>query len=305
MNVLITGGAGFIGSHLVDRLVSEGNQVTIIDNLSSGKKELLNPKAKFVQFDLTGDKKVLAGHLEGIDFVWHIAANPDVRAGSENPDEMYKNNILATYNLLEAMRRANVKKIAFTSTSTVYGDTEVIPTPETCLFHPVSVYGATKVACEAIIESYSRSFGIKSWLFRLANVIGARSNHGIIPDFIAKLKQDPKKLEILGDGTQNKSYIYIEDCLDGMFRGISADGEINIFNIGNENKIEVKTIAGIISEELGVTPELNYTGGKRGWVGDVPIMLLSIEKLKKLGWRPKYKSEEAIRVTVRDILSQR
>lgn len=302
MAILVTGGAGFIGSHLVDRLVEEGKEVVILDNLSSGVS-FLNPDAEFIKVDLT-DRLKLEDVFRKKDFseVWHIAANPDVRIGSENPDEIYRNNILATYNLLEVMRKNNVDKIIFTSTSTVYGEAGVIPTPEDYPTVPISIYGASKLACEALISSYCHTFDMKAWIYRFANVIGKRSNHGVIYDFIMKLRRNPEELEILGNGEQNKSYIYISDCIEAMFFGLKADDRVNIFNIGSEDQIKVKRIAEIVCEEMGLSPKFRFTGGDRGWKGDVPVMLLSIEKLKAMGWKPRYSSEQAVRMAVRDLL---
>ncbi|WP_456328986.1 NAD-dependent epimerase/dehydratase family protein [Archaeoglobus sp.] len=297
--IVITGGAGFIGSHIVDKL-SESNEIIVIDNLSSGREEFVNKSAKLVKADLAKDD--IVDYLRGVEEVWHIAANPDVRIGAENPDEIYRNNVLATYRLLEAMRKAGVGRIIFTSTSTVYGEAEVIPTPEDYPTHPISLYGASKLACEALIESYCHTFDMQAWIYRFANVIGRRSTHGVIYDFIMKLKRNPEELEILGNGEQNKSYIYITDCVEAMFVGLKRDEKVNLFNIGSEDQVKVRRIAEIVSEELGISPKFRFTGGDRGWKGDVPVMLLSIERLKKLGWRPRYSSEEAVRMAARDLI---
>ncbi|RUM34208.1 MAG: UDP-glucose 4-epimerase [Archaeoglobus sp.] len=303
MATLVTGGAGFIGSHVVDRLVECGREVVIVDNLSSGVS-FINPNAEFVEINLA-DRYSVESVFRKYNFeeVWHIAANPDVRIGSENPDEIYKNNVLATYNVLEAMRKTGVDRIVFTSTSTVYGEAKQIPTPEEYPTMPISIYGASKLACEALISSYCHTFNIQAWIYRFANVIGKRSNHGVIYDFIIKLRRNPKELEILGNGEQNKSYIYISDCVEAMFFGLRANEGVNVFNIGSEDQIKVKRIAEIVCEEMGVSPEFRFTGGDRGWKGDVPVMLLSIEKLKAIGWRPKYSSEQAVRMAVRDLLA--
>ncbi len=303
--ILVTGGAGFIGSHVVDRLIDEGYDVVVVDNLSSGKLEYVNENAIFYKLDLNDvDRLMEIFKKHRIDEVWHIAANPDVRVGSENPDEIYRNNVLATYNLLEVMRKNGVRRIVFTSTSTVYGEAKVIPTPEEYPTIPISIYGASKVACEAMIASYCHTFDMKAWIYRFANVIGKRSNHGVIYDFIMKLKRNPNELEILGNGEQNKSYIYISDCVDAMFFGLRADGDVNIFNIGSEDQIKVKKIAEIVCEEMNLNPKFRFTGGERGWKGDVPVMLLSIKKLKSMGWKPRYNSEQAVRKAVKDLLEE-
>ncbi|NHW24175.1 MAG: NAD-dependent epimerase/dehydratase family protein [Archaeoglobales archaeon] len=297
--ILVTGGAGFIGSHLVDRLV-ELDKVVVLDNLSSGRREFVNEEAEIHIVDLAEDP--IENFLRGADEVWHLAANSDVRIGSEKPEEIYRNNVLATYRLLEAMRKVGVRKIIFTSTSTVYGEAKQIPTPEDCPAHPISIYGASKLACEALIESYCHTFDFQAYIYRFANVIGKRSTHGVVYDFIKKLRYNPHELEILGNGEQNKSYIYIEDCVSAIFCGLNAEEKVNIFNIGSEDQIRVRRIAEIVSEEMGLNPRFRFTGGDRGWKGDVPVMLLSVEKLKALGWRPKFRSEEAVRKAVRDLL---
>lgn len=300
--ILVTGGAGFIGSHIVDRLV-ELDEVLVLDNLSSGRKEFVNKAARLHVVDIA--EAPLADYLKGVEEVWHLAANPDVRMGAEKPDEIYRNNILATYRLLEAMRKAGVRRIVFTSTSTVYGEAKLIPTPEDYPTHPISLYGASKLACEALIESYCHTFDFQAYIFRFANVIGKRSTHGVIYDFIKKLRANPNELEILGNGEQNKSYIYIEDCISAMFAGLRANEKVNIFNIGSEDQIKVRRIAEIVAEEMGLNPRFRFTGGDRGWKGDVPVMLLSIERLKALGWKPRFGSEEAVRMTVRDLLDEK
>jgi len=293
--ILVTGGAGFIGSHLVDALVSK-NKITIIDNLSSGKEEYVNSKAELVQADLLTDE--IEDFFEGKDIIFHLAANPDVRIGAENTKIHLEQSLMVTYKVLEVMKRKGVKNIIFTSSSTVYGEAP-IPTPEDYgPLIPISLYGASKLACEALICSYCHTFDFQAWIYRFANVVGERSNHGVIYDFINKLRANPEELEILGDGDQTKSYIYIDDCVEAMLYGLKADEKINIFNIGSEDQITIKEIAEIVSEELGLKPQFKYTGGERGWKGDVPIMLLSIEKLKSLGWRPRCSSSEAVRRAV-------
>jgi len=299
--VLVTGGAGFIGSHLVDALVND-NKVVVIDNLSSGRKEYVNPKAEFIRADLLTDK--IEDFLRGKDIVFHLAANSDVRTAIGKPDLHLEQNLLVTHRLLKTMNKQGVTKIVFTSSSTIYGEASIIPTPEDYgPLMPISVYGAAKLASEALICSYCHSFDFQAWIYRLANVIGERSNHGVICDFINKLKKNPEELEILGDGNQTKSYIYITDCIEAILWGLKADGKINIFNIGTEDQITVKEIADIVSEEMNLKPQFKFTGGKRGWSGDVPVMLLSIEKLRSLGWCPRHSSKVAVRKTVRDMLA--
>ena len=301
MKILVTGGAGFIGSHLVDKLV-ENNNVIVIDNLSSGKEEFVNEKAVLIKEDLLNSDKICK-HFKNIDIVYHLAANPDVKIGAENTRIHLEQNIIVTYNVLEAMRKNNIKKIVFTSSSTVYGYAPM-PTPEDYgPLKPESMYGASKLACEALISSYCYTFDMQSWIFRFANIIGERSTHGVIYDFINKLKRNPKELEILGNGKQEKSYLHVKECINAMIFAVEhSDEKVNIFNIGSEDTISVTEIARIVSEKMNLNPEFKFTGGERGWKGDVPKMLLSIDKIKNLGWRPKYNSEKAVRKTLEDLL---
>ncbi len=314
MKILVTGGAGFIGSHLVDELIRRGHEVHILDNLSSGRVEFIKGAmekgAVLHKMDLL-DEDSLENLFSSIDFdtVYHLAANPDVRIGAENTWIHLEQNVLATYNLLEVMRKREVEEIVFTSSSTVYGEAEEIPTPEDYgPLKPISMYGASKLACEGMITAYSHLYGMKGVIYRFANVVGPRSTHGVIYDFIMKLKKDPRRLEILGDGTQKKSYLYIDDCISGIIFGYEHRKEdVEIFNLGSEDWIEVRRIAEIVVEELGLSNvKFEFTGGigGRGWKGDVKFMRLSIEKIKSYGWRPKYNSEEAVRLTARNLIRE-
>ncbi len=311
MKVMVTGGAGFIGSHIVDRLIRDGHEVVVYDNLSSGKMEFIEhhmdkENFRFIRADLL-DFDNLKEEMKGIELVYHVAANPDVKLGAHDTKVHFEQNVKATYNLLEAMRLNNVEELVFTSTSTVYGEAEEIPTPEDYgPLIPISLYGASKLAAEAFIMSYSHTFGIKSVIYRFANIVGPRSTHGVIYDFIMKLKKNPRELEILGDGTQTKSYLYVEDCVDAIIFGYeNRRNDVEIFNIGSEDWINVRKIADIIVEEMGLkNVTYKFTGGKRGWKGDVPKMLLSIEKIKKYGWRPKHNSEESVRLTARHLIEE-
>jgi len=307
--LLVTGGAGFIGSHLVDKLISKGNEVVILDNLSSGSLKNLesvkdNKNFSFIKGDLLkiGD---IERALNDVSKVYHIAANPEVRLGETDTKTHFEQNIVASYNLLEAMRKNDVKGIIFTSTSAVYGDAKVIPTPEDYPTIPISTYGASKLAVEGLISSFCHTFDMSAVVFRFANVIGKRSNHGVIVDFIKKLKNNPNELEILGDGTQTKSYIYIDDCIEGMLFGEEkAKNDFEIFNLGSENKITVKEIADLIVKGLELkNVRYKFTGGYegRGWRGDVKFMQLSIDKIKRLGWKPNYNSREAVEKIVNEI----
>nr|HPR42625.1 NAD-dependent epimerase/dehydratase family protein [Candidatus Methanofastidiosa archaeon] len=299
---LVTGGAGFIGSHLVDALVKE-HQVTVIDNLSSGKEEYVSDEADLIIGDLT-DLASIKSYFDSADVVFHIAANPDVSLGSKDTRVHIDQNILATHNVLEAMRLNDVRDIVFTSSSTIYG-LAPIPTPEDYgPLVPRSIYGASKLACEALISSYCHSFGMRSWIYRFANIIGTRSNHGIIPDFIAKLRSNEEELVILGNGKQTKSYCHISDCIDAMLYAYSnSDEDVNIFNIGSDDTISAVEIADLVGRDMGLNPSYTFTGGDIGWVGDIPKMLLSIAKIRELGWGPRYNSREAVNRTIKDILA--
>jgi len=311
MAILVTGGAGFIGSHLIDALLEKGNEVKCIDNFSSGRREFIENSIEkgleLIKGDLL-DRDDIKKALEGCDTVFHLAANPDVRLGVEDTHVHLEQNIIATYNLLEEMRKLGVKKIAFTSSSTVYGEAEEIPTPENYgPLVPISLYGASKLAAEGLIASYCHTFDMQSVIYRFANVVGPRSTHGVTYDFIKKLGNNGNELEILGDGSQKKSYLYISDCIDAMLFGMEKrKGRVEIFNIGSEDWVDVRRIADVISEEMNLSPEYRFTGGVdggRGWKGDVKIMRLSIDKLRNMGWQPKYGSEEAIRMTARWLIS--
>lgn len=314
MKALVTGGAGFIGSHLVDRLMEQGYEVRVLDDLSAGtleniKRWLDHERFEFIKGDMRG-AEIVKKAVEGVDVVFHLAANPEVRIGSQSPELLYETNVLITYNLLNAMRDSNVECLVFTSSSTVYGDAEVIPTPEDYgPLEPISVYGGAKLAAEALISGYAHTFDFKALIFRLANIIGERSNHGVIYDFINKLRKNPKELEILGDGTQRKSYLHVSDTVEGMLHIFEhfkrSEKTVDFYNLGNDDWITVKEIAEIVSEEMGLKPRFVFTGGVdggRGWKGDVKFMRLSIEKAKATGWRPKLNSYEAVRRTVRELL---
>lgn len=311
MAILVTGGAGFIGSHLIDALLEKGNEVKCIDNFSSGKREFIEQSMdkglELIEGDLL-NRDDIKEVLNGCDTVFHLAANPDVRLGVENTEVHLEQNIIATYNLLEEMREKGIKKIAFTSSSTVYGEAEQIPTPENYgPLIPISLYGASKLAAEGLISAYCYTFDMQSVIYRFANVVGPRSTHGVTYDFINKLRENPDVLEILGDGSQKKSYLYISDCIDAMLFGMEkSKSKVEIFNIGSEDWVDVRKIADIVSQEMGLSPEYRFTGGVdggRGWKGDVKIMRLSIDKLKNMGWKPEYGSEESIRMTTRWLIS--
>jgi UDP-glucose 4-epimerase len=311
--VFITGGAGFIGSHLVDKLCENHIDVVVFDNLTAGRMENLEkwldaPNFKFVFGDLLFYEKIIEP-LVGCETIFHLAANPEVRISSTDPKVHYEQNVLATFNLLEAIRKVGeVKTLIFASSSAVYGDAEEIPTPENYSpLKPISVYGASKLASEALITSYAYTYGFKALIYRLANIVGSRARHGVIYDFIKKLKENPRKLEILGDGTQTKSYLHVEDCVNAMLMGINLNREkVEIYNVGSEDQVTVKEIADIVCEKMGLNNvQYMFTGGVdggRGWKGDVKFMLLSINKLKKLGWKPRLNSRQSVERAAEEIL---
>ncbi|MDD1700319.1 MAG: NAD-dependent epimerase/dehydratase family protein [Methanoregula sp.] len=308
---IVTGGAGFIGSHLVDTLVAQGNEVLVIDSLCSGRRETIarhidSCKVRFVKRDLLDDG--WQDTIKGADRLFHLAADPDVRQSAVNPEPTMQNNIMATYRVLEAMRQHDVPELVFTSTSTVYGDAAVIPTPESYTpLEPISVYGASKLACEALISAYCHSFGMKAWTFRFANIIGSRSGHGVISDFIQKLEKNPAELEILGDGKQIKSYLEVHECVAAMLYAVGhVSDTVNTFNIGSDDWIDVKSIAEIVTEEMHIPQtKFRFTGGNRGWIGDVPKMQLAIDKIKALRWKPQIGSRESVQIAVRSMLAER
>jgi UDP-glucose 4-epimerase len=315
MRVLVTGGAGFIGSHVVDHLIRSGKFVRVIDNLASGSLNNLkqwkgNSLFEFMEADLL-DKEKVADAVDGCDEVYHLAANPEVNAKNASPEDHFRQNIEATYNLLEAMRHSGQQRfIAFTSTSTVYGETDQIPTLENYgPLKPISLYGASKLACEGLLSAYASMYGFRTVIFRLANVVGPRSNHGVIYDFIKKLRADPSMLEVLGDGSQSKSYLYVNDCVSGIMSGIKKGGVVDIFNIGSDDRTNVLAIAETVKEAMGLSgAEIRLTGGVdggRGWMGDVKIMQLDMNKLKETGWVPVYGSAEAVRLTAEAIIEEK
>jgi len=313
----VTGGAGFIGSHVVEHLISKGNEVVVIDNLSSGnydsiKEFVESGSVRFVRADLKILDDSLVSEFKDVDAVIHLAANPEVRVSTTHPRIHFNENVVATFNVLEACRLSNVKLVVFASSSTVYGDAKTLPTPEDYTpLEPISVYGASKLASEYLLITYSKLYGIKSLILRLANIVGPRQTHGVVVDFIRKLRRDPTKLEILGDGRQRKSYLHISDllrALDVTMDYISSSGRCyDILNVGNRDWVEVDDIARIVIDELGLKDvKLIYvkaTPDGRGWQGDVKFMLLDITKLVNLGWRPSMTSEEAVRDAVKSLIA--
>lgn len=301
---VVTGCAGFIGSSLVDRLLSLGWRVAGIDNFSTGQRRFLDgalahPAFRLHEVDLL-DAAALTSVFAGADVVFHLAANADVRFGTEHPRRDLEQNVLATHNVLEAMRAQGVRKIAFSSTGSVYGEATVIPTPEDGPF-PVqtSLYGASKAAGEGLIAAYCEGFGFQSWIFRFVSILGERYTHGHVFDFYRKLKADPTRLPVLGNGRQRKSYLYIQDCLDAILLALDrAQGKVNILNLGVDDWCEVNDSIGWICEALGVQPALEYSGGDRGWIGDNPFIFLDTSRIRALGWTPRSGIRDGVVKTV-------
>lgn len=300
MRYFITGGAGFIGSTLVDRLLKNGDQVVAYDNFSIGLKEFLQAALSNDNFKLiTGDVldlPGLSGAMAGADVVFHLAANADVRFGTEHPSKDLEQNTIATFNVLEAMRTNGVRKIAFSSTGSIYGEHSVFPTPEDAPF-PVqtSLYGASKLAGEGLISAYCEGFGMQAWIFRFVSILGERYTHGHVFDFYKKLLANPGELNVLGNGKQRKSYLYVQDCIDGMVTAIKkAGGKVNIFNLGTDEYCTVNDSIGWITDSLGLEPKLAYAGGERGWIGDSPFIFLDCSRIRSLGWKPRLTIREGI-----------
>lgn len=303
---LITGGAGFIGSTLADRLSADGVAVVIYDNLSRGRREFIaeacaRPRVEFVHGDVL-DGDLLQQSLEGCDTVFHLAANADVRHGLEHPRRDLEQNTIATSVLLEAMRATGVHRIGFASTGSIYGEPTVFPTPETCPF-PVqtSLYGASKLAGEGLIQAYAHGYGFIGVIFRFVSILGERYTHGHVFDFCRSLRRDPSRLQVLGDGRQEKSYLYVGDCVSAMRMATEQpleSGAVRIYNLGTDETIVVDDSIAAITAHLGVTPELEYTGGIRGWLGDSPLIHLDCARIQSLGWQPTLSIREAIARTV-------
>jgi len=310
MKCFVTGGAGFIGSHLVEYLLEE-HSVTVYDNLSLGRKEFIahhlsNKNFKFIEADLLEFKK-LKKSTKGHNIVFHLAANSDI-GNNEITDTDLKNGTMATYNVLESMRLNKIGQIVFSSTSAVYGEAKIKPTPEDYgpLF-PISFYGASKLASESLISSFCHNFLMKAWIFRFANIVGKNQTHGVIIDFINKLKINNKKLLILGNGEQSKPYLYVKDCVEGMLFGWKNSNEqINYYNLGCEDTTKVNKVANMVIEEMGFrNVNLEYTGKDRGWPGDVPQVRLDTTKINKLGFNARLSSNDAVKKSIKEILNQK
>jgi UDP-glucose 4-epimerase len=305
MRAFVTGAAGFIGSNLVDRLLQEGHSVVGFDNFSTGRIEFLKSALESDSFRLErGDVLDLDRLIEvmrGCDFVFHLAANADVRFGLDHPRKDLEQNTIATWNVLEAMRVAGIRRIAFSSTGSVYGESRIFPTPEDAPFPTqTSLYAASKLAAEGLISSYCEGFGMQSYIFRFVSILGERYTHGHVFDFYQQLSEHPEHLDVLGDGRQKKSYLYVQDCLTAITIAIrQATEPVNIFNLGQDEFCEVNDSIGWISRHLGVQPELRYAGGDRGWVGDNPFIFLDCSRIRALGWKPEVRIHEGVLRTLR------
>jgi UDP-glucose 4-epimerase len=309
-NAFVTGCAGFIASNLVDRLLADGVSVVGWDNLSTGQERFLEGARKSGRFTFVKgdnlDLTALAKAMEGSDFVFHLAANADVRFGTEHTRRDLEQNTIATYNVLEAMRLTGIKRIAFSSTGSTYGEATVIPTPETAPF-PIqtSFYGASKVAGEGLLSSFCEGFGFEGYIFRFVSILGERYTHGHVFDFYKQLQEHPGHLRILGDGLQRKSYLYVQDCVDAILHvvrkqtALEAKHRTQIYNLGTAEYVQVNDSVGFITKALGLSPRLEYTGGDRGWIGDNPFIFLDTAKIRATGWTPKLTIEQGIVRTLR------
>ena len=305
MRCFVTGGAGFIGSNLVDRLLALGHEVVVYDDFSTGQERFLekartSPRLRVVRGDVR-DGDALERALAGAEQVFHLAANADVRHGTEHTSRDLEQNTIGTFRVLEAMRRAGVKRIAFSSTGSVYGEAKVFPTPEDAPF-PVqtSLYGAAKLAGEALVQAFCEGFGFQGWIFRFVSILGDRYSHGHVFDFYRSLRQDPTRLHILGDGKQRKSYLHVDDCVDAILLALErAKEKVNVLNLGTDEYCQVNDSVGWITGALGLSPERTYSGGERGWIGDNPFILLDCTRMRALGWKPKLGIREGIVRTLR------
>lgn len=304
LKILVTGGAGFIGSNLVDRLLGLGHHVTAFDNLRTGQLRFLAHAAeqdnfRLVKADLL-DRDALRSAMQDQDLVFHLAANADVRFGTDHPGRDLEQNVVATHNVLEAMREQGVQRIGFSSTGSVYGEPNVFPTPEDCPF-PIqtSLYGASKAAAEGMISAYCEGFGIDAIIFRFVSILGERYSHGHVFDFYKKLLDDPHHIDVLGNGQQRKSYLHVQDCIDAILTAFdNAEARLEIYNLGNDEYCTVDQSLGWICDALGVQPERHYSGSQRGWIGDSPFIFLDCARIRRLGWRPKLSIREGVLSTL-------
>ena len=307
--IVVTGAAGFIGSNLVDDLLRKGFHVLGLDNFSSGNEKFIetakeNENFSIISCDLLNTDS-LEEYFSGASLVFHFAANADVRFGTKNPSLDLEQNTIVTFNVLEAMRKNSISNIVFSSTGAMYGEAKIVPTPEDGPM-PIqtSLYGASKLACESMIQAYCEGFGFKAWIFRFVSILGNRYTHGHVFDFYKQLKHDPGRLHVLGDGNQKKSYLHVDDCIDAMWVGIkNSKNGVNIFNLGAEDYCQVKDSVEWITSKLNLSPEISFSGGERGWVGDNPFVFLETKKIISLGWKQKYTIREGVEKTVDFLLN--
>jgi UDP-glucose 4-epimerase len=307
----VTGAAGFIGSTMVDRLLADGHEVTGYDNFSTGQEEFLKgaratSRFRLIRGDLL-DQRRLELSLRDVDMVFHFAANADVRFGADHPRRDLEQNQIATQNVLEAMRAGGVGRIVFSSTGSVYGEAPVIPTPEDAPF-PIqtSLYGASKIGAEGLISAYTEAFPMEAWVFRFVSILGERYTHGHVFDFYRQLLEHPDHLDVLGNGQQRKSYLYVQDCCNAILTAVErASAKFNLFNLGTDEYCQVNDSIGWIAERMGVTPELRYSGGERGWVGDNPFIFLDCKRVRRLGWAPRLTIQQGIVRTLEYLMGNR
>jgi UDP-glucose 4-epimerase len=304
MKHFVTGAAGFIGSNLVDRLLAAGHSVVGYDNFSTGQRRFLDtarvhPGFTLVEGDVLDTDRLTAA-IRGCDFVFHLAANADVRFGTEHPHRDLEQNTISTFNVLEAMRTTGISRIAFSSTGSIYGEPAVHPTPEDAPFPlQTSLYGASKLAGEGLIQAYCEGFGFQGYIFRFVSILGERYSHGHVFDFYRSLRENPNELRVLGNGLQRKSYLHVHDCVDAIFVAIEkADGKVNVFNLGTNEYCQVNDSIGWMTQHLGIDPVRTYTGGERGWIGDSPFIFLDCAKIRALGWKPRLTIREGVLKTL-------
>lgn len=311
MKILVTGGAGFIGSHLDDALIAIGHRLTIVDNLILGRKENIehligNPNFRFIEADLLDMPKMREIFAEGkFDMVYHLAANSDIKKGGKDPMVDYDLTFNTTYNVLQLLEEFEIKKFFFASTSAIYGETYDVLNEDYGPLKPVSNYGAGKLASEAFISAFSSTYGIQTWITRFPNVVGERFTHGVIYDFIKKLRNNPEELEVLGNGEQCKPYVYVKDLVEAILYVIDhASEKYNVYMIGSDSRTKVKEIAAMVIEEMGLNARIRYTGGDRGWVGDVPEFRYDLTKINNLGWTAPHNSNESVRLAIQKALGK-
>jgi UDP-glucose 4-epimerase len=307
LRYFVTGCAGFIGSTLTDRLLADGHEVVGYDNFSTGQARFLQKARDCARFQLVRgcvlDTRMLSAAMAGCECVFHLAANADVRFGTAHPRKDLEQNTIATHSVLESMRASGVRRIAFASTGSIYGESRVIPTPEDAPF-PIqtSLYAASKLAGEGLIQAYCTGFGFQAWIFRFVSILGERYSHGHVADFYRQLSSDPHRLRVLGDGRQRKSYLYVQDCITGMLMALSGAADtVNVFNLGQGSYCELNESIGWICAALGVAPQIEYGGGERGWVGDNPFIFLDTRRIRALGWSPAVSIREGIERTLADL----